>query len=99
MMNHIPTPVLTCSLCSGRRDVRFSLPLARSAGGSWEARPICANCRGGLIREATSRNQSIKLFSLIGSEKEAERRNALAGKFRIVLDAFASAPKAETKRS
>lgn len=99
MMNHIPTPVLTCSLCGGRREVRFSLPLARSAGGNWEARPICVVCRGGLVREATSRNQSIRLFSLIGSEKEAERRNALAGKFRIVLDAFASAPKVGTKRA
>ena len=98
-MSIIPNPVLTCSLCGGRREVRFSLPLARSVGGGWEARPICANCRGGLIREATSRNQPIRLFSLIGSEKEAERRNALAGKFRIVLDALASAPKAQAKRS
>jgi len=79
----------TCVVCGGSNP-KFALPLTKE-DGKWVAKPICAKCRGGLLSEAYAQRKSIRIFSLAGSLKEAEERNANTLKLTPFLDAFARA--------
>jgi hypothetical protein len=80
----------TCVVCGGSNP-KFALPLTKE-NGKWVVKdPICAKCRGGLLSEAYAQGKSIRIFSLAGSLKEAEERNANTLKFTPFLNAFARA--------
>lgn len=78
-----------CIVCGGKNP-KFSLPLAKK-DGKWVPNPVCGRCKAGLMAEARAEGRSIRIFSLAGSEIEAEKRNGNVLKFRPFLDAFAKA--------
>ncbi len=89
--------MLTCVIC-GYEHPKFALPLVKE-DGKWVVKPLCAKCRGGLLSEAYAQGKSIRIFGLAGSLKEAETRNANAGKFTPFLDVFARAERRPISRN
>jgi hypothetical protein len=80
--------MFTCAVC-GDENPKFALPLVKEDGKWMVKHPICAKCRGGLLSEAYAQQKDLRIFSLAGSLREAEARNANAGMFTPFLSAFA----------
>jgi len=80
----------TCAVGTGCDEPKFSLPLIKK-GGKWVVTPVCGKCKSALTSEAYAQRKSIRFFSLTGSLKEAEERNANIPKLTPFLDAFARA--------
>lgn len=83
---------MICIVCEEKKECKHSLRLEKNDEGLFETRPICLNCRKGLIETAKENDSFIPIFSLEKSEEEVKKRNdeilLKKGKFQKILSKY-----------